>query len=70
MVLHIHYWRRHGHIPVMLVLQIVFIVLFAVFVVYEPTTAEYHAKFGSKVRAKELMRDYPRESIRVNLSTA
>jgi len=29
-------WRKIGHIPVLIILQIVFIILFAKFVIYDP----------------------------------
>ena len=59
------YWRRSGHIPVMIVLQIIFIILFAVFVVYNPENALYGK--GTYDRAHSMMEDYPREWIRMIL---
>ena len=33
---------RFGHIPVLIILQIIFIILFAIFVVYDPVTVTSH----------------------------
>ena len=34
-----HHWKRMGHIPMLIILQIIFIVLFAKFVVYDEHSA-------------------------------
>ena len=34
-------WRRALHIPVLIILQILFIILFGIFVVYDPETVGY-----------------------------
>lgn len=39
---HFTEWRRVGHIPVLIILQIIFIVLFAKFVIYNPDNAVHH----------------------------
>jgi len=45
---HMSKWRKIGHIPVLILLQILFIILFAKFVVYDPQGVVHHdaAKFG------------------------
>ena len=50
-------WLRSGHIPVLICLQIIFIALFARYVVYDPNTAQWHAK--SVDEASDLMNGYP-----------
>lgn len=61
MVLSKRYWRRYGHVPVMIALQVIFIILFAVFVVYNPENAVYGK--GNNARAREMMKDYPRKRV-------
>ena len=53
-------WRRSAHVPALIILQIVFIILFAIFVVYNPDDSTYAGK-DSKAVAKEKMADYPRK---------
>ena len=53
-------WKRAAHVPTLIILQLVFIILFAIFVVYNPEDSTYHEK-DSKVKAKERMEDYPRK---------
>lgn len=57
-----HYWRRAGHVPVMIVLQIIFIILFAIFVIYNPKNAQYGKH--TNANGREIMKDYPRELTR------
>ncbi|XP_059087047.1 ammonium transporter Rh type B-B-like [Tigriopus californicus] len=52
-----HYWRRAGHVPVMIVLQIIFIILFAIFVIYNPKNAQYGKH--TNANGREIMKDYP-----------
>ncbi len=56
------YWRRYGHIPVMILLQIIFIILFGKFVVYNPENAGYtpDTKTGLD-SAAGTMTTYPRK---------
>ena len=35
----VYQWRRALHIPVLIVLQVIFIILFGIFVVYDPKSA-------------------------------
>ena len=44
----VYQWRRVAHIPFIIILQILFIILFAVFVVYDPEIA-----LGSKEHTAE-----------------
>ena len=50
-------WRRVAHIPVLVTLQVIFIILFSQFVIYDPETAEHTKK--SKEKATEEMVLYP-----------
>ena len=51
--------RQFGHVPVMIILQIIFIILFAIFVVYKPNNVAYGP--DSLKKAKYMMEDYPRK---------
>ena len=46
-------WRRTAHIPLIIVLQIIFIILFAKFVVYDEHTAIKNVHFDKGVHHKE-----------------
>jgi len=45
-------WRKIGHIPVLILLQILFIILFAMFVVYDPNSAVHHSKSTENGKAQ------------------
>ena len=51
-------WRRAFHIPTLIVLQIVFIVLFAHFVIYDPHSAAGNGEAGL-ADGKEAIKVYP-----------
>lgn len=55
----LRYWRRFGHIPALIVLQIIFIVLFAKFVIYNPENALHG--FKTHKGARDIMQTYPRK---------
>ena len=46
-------WRRTAHIPLIIVLQIIFVILFAKFVVYDEHTAIKNVHFDKGVHHKE-----------------
>jgi len=48
MAVDIYQWRRAFHVPVLITLQIIFIILFGCFVVYDPRTAESPSKDSSE----------------------
>jgi hypothetical protein len=50
-------WRRVGHIPVLIILQVIFIILFAKFVVYNPDNA--YSTDSSYPEAIESLGVYP-----------
>ena len=50
-------WLRSGHILVLICLQIIFIALFARYVVYDPNTAQWHAESVDK--ASDMIKGYP-----------
>lgn len=49
---HMSKWRKIGHIPVLILLQILFIILFAMFVVYDPNSAVHHSKSTENGKAQ------------------
>lgn len=54
----VYQWRRSFHIPTLIVLQIVFIILFATFVVYDPVSAGGKTKTAAQ-DAKDATAVYP-----------
>jgi hypothetical protein len=60
-----YHWRRSAHIPVLIALEIIFIVLFAKFVIYNPESADYGE--GTKERGKETMKDYACKTFNVRI---
>ena len=54
-------WRRNFHLPVLAVLQIVFIILFSQLVVYDPETVVGHEADANN-KALEAIAAYPSES--------
>ncbi len=51
-------WRKSAHVPLLVALQIIFIALFAKYVIYNPDSAAYGVK-GSSGQAKDTMTTYP-----------
>ena len=49
-----HHWKRMGHIPMLIILQIVFIVLFAKFVVYDEHSAVKNIHFDKNYRKSDV----------------
>jgi len=49
---HMSKWRRIGHIPVLILLQILFIILFAKFVVYDPNSVVHHKNSNANGQAQ------------------
>jgi hypothetical protein len=54
---HLAEWRRVGHIPVLIILQIIFIILFARFVIYHPDNAVHSSH--SNEQGIKLLELYP-----------
>ena len=54
-------WRRTFHLPVLAILQIVFIILFSQLVVYDPETVVGH-EADANTKALEAIAAYPSES--------
>ena len=48
-----HHWKRMGHIPMLIILQIIFIVLFAKFVVYDEHSAVKNIHFDKNYRKSD-----------------
>lgn len=61
--LDLYRWRRAGHVPVLILLQVFFIILFSQFVIYDPRSAapghtEHDSKEASE-EAKSILASYP-----------
>ena len=58
----VYQWRRSFHVPVLIFVQIVFIVLFGVFVIYDPNSAVGHSA-DAKDNAQDQIKIYPSEFV-------
>ena len=56
------HWRRSAHVPLLIFLEILFIILFAQFVVYNPESVTYEHD-NSNANAQQVMMTYPSESV-------
>jgi len=71
MVKHLYSWRRVAHIPLIIILQVIFIILFAQFVVYDEHTAIKNVHFdkGFKKSILEDAQPEPRSAKAVHETT-
>ena len=51
-------WRRNFHVPVLAILQVIFIILFSQLVVYDPNTVVGHGP-GANEKALDAISQYP-----------
>lgn len=62
-------WRKHAHVPVLIFLQILFIVLFGIFTVYGPYISKDDKAAGKTpdAAAKEVVQGYPCKAFTINI---